>query len=348
MSLPLKSTAAFMLLALAAPTLADEIVLIPGTTVKQAAGNRVRGTVQSEALTEVVVKLGANTINVPTDQIISIRYDGQPASLALAESNESGGQLAKAAELYKKAAVEADGKPFIVQTAQYKHAEVTADLAMADPSKASEAVTLLEAFVKTNPASRHTGPALDTLARLQLQKGDFPQAEKTIASLSAIPTGADRAAILRAKILARKGDHAKAVAELDRLIKAAPAGSLRQTEARLAKAESLAALKQFGAAETDLRSVIKTLPAEDVAGQSSAYNTLGDSLRAAGRPKDALLAYLHTDLLFSKDKEQHPRALSAISQLWRELKRDDRADDVFARLKQEYPQSPWLTAKANP
>ena len=41
---------------------------------------------------------------------------------------------------------------------------------------------------------------------------------------------------------------------------------------------------------------------------ASAYNTLGDCLRAAGRPKDALIAYLHTDVLFAKDKEQHPRA----------------------------------------
>src|SRR5436309_2337659 len=89
-------------LALPAAAVADEVVLVPNSTVKGASNNRVRGAVQSESPSEVVVKLGANTINVPTDQVVSIRYDGQPANLALAEANEASGQLAKAADLYKK------------------------------------------------------------------------------------------------------------------------------------------------------------------------------------------------------------------------------------------------------
>jgi tetratricopeptide (TPR) repeat protein len=335
--------------AVPAMAVADEVVLVSGTTVKQAASGRVRGTIQSESPAEVVVRLGANTITVPTDQIVSVRYDGQPPSMALAESNEAGGQLAKAADFYKKAAAESEAKPLIAQAARFKQAEVTADLALADPSRAAEAVTLLEGFIRSFPASRQTVAALESLARLQLQKGDFTQVEKTIGSLAKIPAGADRAAVLRARVSAKKGDHAAAIAELDRLIKAAPAGSVRQREARLARAESLAGLKQFPEAEAEVRAVIKAVPAEDVTAQSAAYNTLGDCLHAAGRPKDALLAFLHTDVLYAKDKEQHPRALAQISKIWRELKRDDRADEVLQKLKQEYPQSPWLAqARANP
>jgi tetratricopeptide (TPR) repeat protein len=337
-----------LVLTLGLSALADEIVLVPGSTVKNAPGGRVRGTIQSESLAEVVVRLGANTSNVPTDQIVSIRYDGQPATMALAETNESGGQLAKAAELYKKAAGEAEGKPLVVQAARFKQAEVTAELALADPSKTTDAIGLLEGFVKAYPNGRQVSGALDSLARLQLQKGDYSAVDRTIGSLAKLPGGADRGAVLRAKSFAKQGDHAKAIAELDGLIKAAPEGSVRLREAKLAKAESLAGLKKFGEAETDLRAVIKALPAEDVAAQSAAYNTLGDCLRAAGRPKDALLAYLHTDVLFAKDKEQHPRALAQIAQLWRELKRDDRADEVLHRLRQEYPQSPWAQARKTP
>jgi tetratricopeptide (TPR) repeat protein len=335
------------LLALATVTLAaaDEVVLVPGATVKQAVGGRVRGSVQSESATEVVVRLGANTITVPADQVASIHYtDGAPPSMTLAESNETGGQLAKAVELYKKSAGEAT-KPLVKQAAEYKVAEVTADLAMADPGKASEAVALLEGFLRNYPTSRQGASAWESLARIQLQRGDFAQADKAIAALAKLPAGADRAAVLRAKVFARKGDHAAAVAELDRQIKAAPAGSVRGREARLARAESLAALKKFAEAEAEVHDVIKAMPAEDAA-QSAAYNTLGDCLRAAGRPKDALFAYLHTDLLFDKDKEQHPRALARIAQLWRELKRDDRADEVMQRLRQAYPQSPWLSASS--
>ena len=335
-------------LAVTAIAPADEVVLVPNSTVKQAVSGRVRGAIQSETASEVTVKLGANTIPVPIDQIVSVRYDGAPASLALAESNEGTGQLAKSAELFKKGAGEADGKPLVAQWAKFKQAEVTADLALADPSKAAEAIALLDAFAKANPNSRHTVPALEALARLQLQKEDYPAVEKTVAALGKLPAGNDRAAVLKAKVLAKQDKFTESVAELDKLIASSAEGSVRRREAQLAKAEGLAGLKKYGEAESEALAVIKALPPEDAPNQSVAYNTLGDCLRAAGRPKDALIAYLHTDLLYAKDREQHPRALARIEQLWRELKRDDRADEVKQRLKQEYPQSPWATGKANP
>jgi tetratricopeptide (TPR) repeat protein len=321
----------------------DEVLLVPGATLKEARSGRVLGTVQSESSTEVIVKLGSNTVTVPADQVATIRYTGQPATVALAESRESAGQLGEAADLYKKAAAEASSKPLVEQAARFKQAEVTADLALADPTRAADAVALLEKFVTAYPATRHTTAALEALARLQIQKGDVDAAGKTISSLEKLPAGADRAALLRARVLARQGDRAKALDELDRLIKSAPAGSARGLEAKLSHAENLAGLGKFPEAEAEVRGVIKGLPAEDAPGQSLAYNTLGDCLRAAGRPKDALIAYLHTDVLYAKDKEQHPRALARIAQLWRQLDRGDRADEVAQRLRQEYPQSPWAT-----
>ena len=141
------------------------------------------------------------------------------------------------------------------------------------------------------------------------------------------------------------GSHDEAISELDRLIAAFPERSVQQREARLAKAESLVGLKKFKEAEVLVRQVIQAAPAEDAPAQAAAYNTLGDCLRAANRPKDALLAYLHTDLLYAKDKEEHPRALYQIEKLFRQLKQDGRADEYAQRLRQEYPRSPWLTAR---
>ncbi len=324
--------------------LADEIVLVTGSTVKSAIGGKVRGTIQSELPSEVMIKLGNTTTSVPTGEIVTIHYDGQPPSFALAEARESSGQLAEAADLYKKAAAETSGKPFVEQAAKFRQAELTAELALTDPARGPEAIALLDSAVKAYPNSRHVVAALDTLARLQLQKNDYAAVDRTIADMSKLPQSADRAAVLRAKVFDRKGDHAKAIAEYERLIKGSSEGSPRQREARLARAESLVGMKKFADAETDLRAVIQASPADDAEAQAAAYNTLGDCLRAAGKPKDALLAYLHTDLLYARDREQHPRALAQISKLWRQLKRDDRADEAWSRLKQDYPQSPWLSA----
>jgi tetratricopeptide (TPR) repeat protein len=340
-----------LLLALTAATFADDVVLVANSTVKNAAGGRVRGTVQSESPTEVVVKLGATSTTIPAGEIVSISYSGQPATMVTAELRENAGQLAEAADLYKKSIDEADGKPLIQQAAQFLQANALAELALADASHAAEAIRLLEAFVQAHPKSRQVVAAYDNLTRLQLQKGDFAAVDKTLAAMTKLPQSADRAAVLRAKVFAKQGNYAKAIAEYDRLIKNSPEGSVRRREATLAKAESLAGEKKFDEAEAAVRSVIKASPAEDYQTQSAAYNTLGDCLEAAGKPKDALDAFLHTDILYSKDKEQHPRALAHLSKLYRTLKRDDRADEIWQQLKKEYPNSQWLSAaraQANP
>jgi TolA-binding protein len=325
---------------------ADDVSLVPGATFKQAIGGRVRGQVQSESPSEVVVLLGATTTSVPVDQIASIRYDGQSATYTLAESREANGQLAEAADLFKKAATEAAGKPFPLQAALFREAEVLTDLALVEPDRIKDARERLARFVQAYPKGRHIAAARGCLARLQLNAGDFKGAEATIAELAKIPKAGERAAVLKTKILARQGKHAEAIAELDRLIASYPKGSERQRDAMLAKAESLAGAKQFKEAETLVRQVIQGNPPEDAAAQAPAYNTLGDCLRAADRTKEALIAYLHTDLLYSKDKEEHPRALHQIAALFRKLNQDARADEFAKRLKDEYPRSPWVVARS--
>jgi TolA-binding protein len=324
---------------------ADDVSLIPGATFKQAIGGRVKGQVQSESPGEVVVLLGATTTSVPVDQIASIRYDGQSATYQLAETREANGQLAEAAELFKKAAAEAAAKPFPLQAALFREAEVLTALALIEPDRIKDAKERLTRFVQAYPNGRHIAAARGCLARLQLNADDFKGAEATIAELAKLPKAGERAAVLKTKVLARQGKHTEAIAELDRLISSYPKGSERQRAAMLAKAESLAGMKQFKEAETLLRQVIQGNPAEDAAAQAPAYNTLGDCLRAANRPKDALVAYLHTDLLYSKDKEEHPRALHQIAALFRQLKQDGRADEFVKRLKDEYPRSPWVAAR---
>ena len=159
--------------------------------------------------------------------------------LQLAETRETGGQLAEAADLYKKAAGEAAGKPFVLQTALYREAAALgrpgARRARADQGRQGSAAPVRPTY----PNSRHIIPAREDLARLQLSTGDFAAAEATIAELAKLPKAGDRAAVLRAKLLAKQGSHDEAVSELDRLIATLPDRSVRQREARLAKAESL-------------------------------------------------------------------------------------------------------------
>lgn len=328
-----------LLVAIAAPAWAEDgtLKLSPGATVT-APGNQIKGTIQAETPTEV--KIAGRS--VPVDQIDSIEYDGLTQSYAQARIRETTGNLAEAADLYGRAATEAGAaKPLIARDAQFKKARLIADLALADPARATEAIGLLDQFNRQHANSRQLGPSLELLARLHLAKGDNDRAEKALAELGKLKWAEPRASILQARVLARRGKYDEAIGRFDSLLAAAPKESAQRRDALLGKAEALAGQKKFAEAEGVVRSLIQAAGPEDLEAQAAAHNALGDLLRQAGKPKDALIEYLHTDILYPKDREQHPRALAQIVELCRELKFEDQARDAAERLKQDYPTSPY-------
>ncbi len=322
---------------------ADEVLLIPGSSVK-APGGRLRGTIQSESPNELEIQVSGSNQTVPIDQIASVKYDGQPASLGLAESRESNGNLTDAAELYNKSASEASDKPFVLEKAQMGRARVLAELGMTDPKILGDAIKALSTFVSAHPKSRHALAAHELLTELQLYKGDFAGARKTAADLSKLPSASTRGTILQARIDVKQKKFNEALAAAETVVSSSGKNSASKRDALLVKAEALAGLAKYPEAEAAAREVMKGAGAEDAQVQAAAYNTLGDCLVAAGKKNEAVYAYLHTDLVFFKNKDEHAKALARLVKLFRELKRDDRAQECLDRLKQDYPQSAWLAS----
>jgi tetratricopeptide (TPR) repeat protein len=347
--LSLPRFAPFALAALLAhPALADEVTLLPGAALK-VPGGKLTGQITAETPTTLTIgPPGGTAQNVPVEAIASVTYTGQPASFTLAESRVAAGNLADALDQYARAAQDAAGRPLIAQTAQFARARALAELAKGDPKRANEAIAALDGFVRANPRSRHLGLALETLARLSLARKDAARAGTAAAQLAAIPWAADRAAVLQARVQSLQGQADAAGKTLDALIAKLPAASPARAEARLIRAEVMAAGGNPAEAEAAAREVISEADPEAAEIQAQAHNTLGDCLRAGGKPKDALFAYLETDILYDADKEQHARALAAIGALWRELKQPERADEALARLKSLYPQSPYTAAATAP
>lgn len=335
-----------MLIVLATGGLADDLILIPNSTV-EAPGGKLSGQIQSETPTTVSIKPGSGAAReVPVDQVASIGYSGQPATLPLAETRESSGLLAEAMEQYKAAANSASGKPLIAQAAEFGEVRSLAKLAEVEPPRGEEAMTRLSGFLSKYPTSRHSGPALEWLAKLAMSRGETDRADQALTELAKISWATDRAAVLKARVQSMKGQHDAAIEALDTLIGKLPKGTPELSTARLVRAEALAAAGKFPEAEAAVREVIKDTPPEEAELQAHAYNTLGDCLKSARKPKDALFAYLHTDVLYDKDKEQHARSLAGIAAMWMQLKRDDRANEASERLKQLYPQSSYLKGEA--
>jgi tetratricopeptide (TPR) repeat protein len=332
---------------------ADTVKLLP-EYVEKGGAKQFTGAITSESATEVKIKptVGKEEA-IPVYKIDTVTYDGLPPSYLLAESRLNTGALVEAAELFQKAAGEAKGKVAIERAAQFNRALALTELALGDPAKAGDAAEALEAFVKAQPASRQIGLALSQLVRLRLMQGDVAKAEAAVNDLKAkvklpadVAKEIDPVPVFQARIQAKRGEHEEAVKALDAILGATSKGSIKAREALLAKAESLAAIKKFPEAEAAVRTVIDQASPEDDLVQAVAYNTLGDCLRAAGRPKDALIAYLKTDILYDRARDQHARALAQIVDLWRTLKQDGRANEVQERLRQQYPQSPYAKPKS--
>lgn len=75
--------------------------------------------------------------------------------------------------------------------------------------------------------------------------------------------------------------------------------------------------------------------------QARAYNNLGNSYEQAGRTKDALLAYLHVDVLYSTVPDAHAEALSHLATLWDSVGQSNRAREAKQMLTDKYGGSRW-------
>lgn len=332
-----RSSGAFlMVLVLTGASMADDVVLVPGSTIT-VPGGRIRGKVERE--TPELVRIAEQ--DVPLDQIAEVTYDTPGAIFTQARVRENSGDLEQAAELYQQAAQEVNN-PLLAQDARFRSASVLARRAQVDPAQRDAAIEALRGITSELSSSRHYGPALELLSTLHLDARDFDAADQALQELAKLSWASDRAAVLRSQVMVKRGQSEQALQELDALVSRLPEGSPARIRADLARAESLAGLSRFDEAEQVVRSVIDEASPEDAATLAPAYNTLGDCLRAAGKPRDALFAYLNTDILYPSLADEHARSLAAIAQLWRVLDRDDRAASVVERLRREYPNSRHL------
>ncbi len=81
--------------------------------------------------------------------------------------------------------------------------------------------------------------------------------------------------------------------------------------------------------------------ADDSRLQAEAYLRQGDCYRAQNKEQDAVLAYLHVDVLFSAEKSQHAEALFQLTKLFTKLAQPARASEHREKLEGEYPTSDW-------
>jgi tetratricopeptide (TPR) repeat protein len=296
----------------------------------------------------VSIKTSAGVQEIPVSDIAGIRFDAEPPQLAQAQSNERSGDLEMALEKYQNISKDytGDDKRVAVDM-QFLIARTQVKSALADPSKAADARKAIQGFRSTNKTNfRYLEASLLEAQLLGLDQATAAEAQPILKEVQAAPVKGFQlqAGVQLGRLLISSNDLAGALAAFDQVIQQStgdPLATGALFDAMLGKA-----FCQQKQGQTD--DAIKTL--EDVIGQAtesesatlaSAWVLKGDCLRAKNQPKDALMSYLHVDVLYPSEPAAHAEALYWLGTLWAPAGHQDRADEARARLSTKYPNSPW-------
>lgn len=285
--------------------------------------------------------------DIPANEVSEILWDGEPASLKSARNHEAAGRLQQALDGFAKAA--ADNKsdnPGVKLDIDYFTVRTLARMALTDPSKIPDVLKKLADFQGKNGDSRHFYDAAGLQVELNLVKGDAAAA-KSAAEILEKASGNDqkmaaKIALARVSLAENKIPEAQAAFEaVTGMTTKGPVEDSRKLEAKLGLARCLQLQSKFPEAIKLLDEVISQSSPEDSKVQAEAYVRQGDCYQASAKTKDALIAYLHVDVLFSTEKSFHPEALYNLTRLWNAVQQPDRANEAADKLTSEYPNSPW-------
>ncbi len=319
----------------------DEVFLIEGQAQK-----KLIGKIQEVTPVKVVVVSGGGAEEVSPAVIDRIEFEGEPRQVSRARSHIRDGRYPDCLEELQKI-TGSPGSDLIRQEIDFLKAYATARNALSGGgTTAEDAGRVLAGFLGNNSNTYHYVPATEALGQLLLavNRLDLAEAEFTKLTQSGWPAYVARGHLQlgRTQLLQNKLEPAKANF---RAIDAAAGTDEAGRSMKLVAVTQIAAIDaQSGntdAAITAIKDIIRTESADDHLLFGKAYNSLGLAYDAAGEPKRAALAYLHTQLLFTSDADTHAEALFRLAQLWPTLSKPDRANNARSILLGRYPNSYW-------
>jgi len=306
----------------------------------------LRGEIKVMTPVEVELRLGAGTKKVSVNEIVYISYDSEPAGLKSGRTALLAGRYEDALASLEKVGAEGQNRPEIKQDVEFYTALCRAELALGGSGDVIAAGRLMAAFVKTHKGSYHWLKANEVVGDLLVANGQHDQAEKYYAELGKAPWPDYQmragVAVGRARLAQKKT--AEALDSFESVLKTDATGELAQLErlaATVGKARCQIANKQYDEAIKTVNDVIAKIDPEQVELNARAYNALGTALKDAGRVKEALLAFLHVDVLYFTVPEEHAEALANLAELWEKARKPERADRARRTLAERYKNSPW-------
>ncbi len=294
----------------------------------------------------VTIEQRSETTDVPVTEIRSIIFRGEPAELTQGRLNATNGGYEAALNRLEAINVRNIRGDFIKQEVEFYKAYAKAKLSLVDPKSIREAGTELNSFVTSYPNNYHFLEATELLGDLLANMGNYNAAQSKYQLLGKAPWPEYkmRAAVLVGQALLAQEEYDNALAQFDAALKIeddSPGGKAQRLAAQLGKAVATAATGNVAAGLQSVEQVIRDADPENAELLAQAYNALGACYEQSGQPKNALYAYLHTDLLYGRVAEQHAEALAKLVPLWESVGQEGEARRARQTLLEQYPASRW-------
>jgi tetratricopeptide (TPR) repeat protein len=285
---------------------------------------------------------------IPVNEIRSIQFEDEPGPLSMARRLCGEGDYAEALDRLEKYVPAGTDRREIATEIDFFKAYCAAQMALSGNANIVEAGGRMLAFVKTHETSYHYYQACELIGDLLAAKGDYARAEPYYRKLAAAPWHdyKMRAGIAMGRNLLAQGKVPEASKQFDDVIAGEGIGELAEAQrmaAKVGKARCLTARDKLDDAVKTLQKIIAEADADNADLNALAYNALGTALRKAHKPQEAVLAFLHVELLYSSNPDAHAEALANLCQLFDELGNKPHARHVRAILEERYKNSHWAT-----
>jgi tetratricopeptide (TPR) repeat protein len=315
-------------------------------TVKTAKGS-LYGEIVGMDSTKIELRQNSNGLvkQIPVNEILVVTFENEPSDLKAARNHILAGHYAEAFASLKKIE-KTPTRDEMLQDIEFYKALCAAKLALSGNMKIVDAGRMMKTFIDANPKSYHYFEAAETVGDLLVAIGSFAPAVEYYGRLDAAPWPdyKMRAGVGVGRALLDQGKVEESLAGFDKVLATKADGDAAQQQrvaATLGKAAALVALKKPDEAIKTVEGFIEKSDAENAPLMARAYNILGAAQRQAGRTKEAILAFLHVDLLYASVPEAHAQALANLADLWEQVHKTERANRARKTLEEHYPESTW-------
>lgn len=313
-------------------------------------GNRkIVGKVTEITATEVTAQVLGTSEKVPVNEIEDLAFEEDPAPLKQARVEAVTGRYHEALAALEKVDLAQVSRAAVKQDVEFYRALCASRLALAGEGAIQTAGAQMRRFLTDNAQSYHYFQACEVVGDLLVALGQFPKAREyyDLVGKAPWPEYQVRAAVAAGESLLaeNKADEALKVFERAQAMSLGnPRGELLRLAAVIGQARGLAETGKADEAVKLADGVIAKADAEDTALLARAYNAKGAALEKAGKPQEALFAFLRVDTLYSAESAAHAEALYHLVQIWKDVKKPERSNEARRVLATQYKESRWNRA----